>query len=179
MKQFTVCHRFAVPRLAKHQLPWVAILATAPMALGQQGSISGAVCDPSGSAIAHAQVRLSLEGQPPDREMQSADSGEFSFRNVDAGPYRLTFSSPGFASKTITGELHAGEALSLPRATLAIDTLATEVNVTQTQAELAEAQIKVAEQQRLLGVLPNFFAVYDRDAAPLNAKQKLELTART
>jgi len=37
----------------------------------------------------------------------------------------------------------------------------------------------VEEQQRLLGVLPNFFAAYDRDAAPLNAKQKLELTAKT
>ncbi len=62
---------------------------------------------------------------------------------------------------------------------MVIDTLDTEVNVTQTTAEVAEAQIKVEEQQRLLGLVPNFFTSYDHDAAPLNAKQKLELTART
>jgi hypothetical protein len=54
----------------------------------------------------------------------------------------LSFSATGFASKTIAGELHAGETLNLPQTALAIDTLATEVNVTQTQAELAEAQSK-------------------------------------
>ncbi len=179
MKQFTACCRFDVPRLATHQLRVLAILAIAPLAFGQQGSITGAVADPSGASIARAQVKLSLDGRAPDRETQSADSGEFSFQNVDAGPYRLTFSAAGFASRTIAGELHAGETQSLPRIALAIDTLAAEVDVTQTQAELAEAQIKVAEHQRLLGVVPNFFAAYDRDAAPLNAKQKLELTART
>jgi len=151
----------------------------APLAFGQQGTISGTVVDTSGASIARVQVRLSLEGRGPDQEMQSAQSGEFSFPKVAASPYRLSFSATAFASKTVAGELHAGETLNLPQTALAIDTLATEVNVTQTQAELAEAQIKVEEQQRHLGVLPNFFAAYDRDAAPLNAKQKLELTAKT
>jgi hypothetical protein len=179
MNPFTACCRFAVPRLATHQFLWLIFLAAAPLVFGQQGAIGGTVVDASGASIGRAQVRLSLNGRGPDREMQSADSGEFSFPNIAAGPYRLSFSAKGFASKTIAGEIGAGETLNLPPVELAIDTLSTVVNVTQTQAELAEAQIKVEEQQRLLGVLPNFFAAYDRDAAPLNAKQKLELTART
>ena len=179
MNLFTAYYLFAALRPATHRLLLLTFLAMAPLVFGQQGTISGTVVDTSGASIARAQVRLSLDGRGPDQEMQSAQSGEFSFPNVVAGPYRLSFSATGFASKTVAGELHAGETLNLPQTALAIDTLATEVNVTQTQAELAEAQIKVEEQQRLLGVLPNFFAAYDRDAAPLNAKQKLELTAKT
>ena len=34
----------------------------------------------------------------------------------------------------------------------------------------------MAEQQRLIGVIPNYFVNYNPDAAPLNAKQKFELT---
>ena len=57
--------------------------------------------------------------------------------------------------KKISGELHAGEALSLPQTALPVATITTEVNAAQTQAENAQAQIKVEEQQRLIGVIPN------------------------
>jgi hypothetical protein len=154
--------------------------AMAPLAIGQQGSnITGTIVDASGATVGGGQVRLSLDGRAPDRQTQWAESGDFSFPDVVPGPYSLSFSAKGFALRTIVGELRAGETIKLPQTVLVIDILATEVNVTQTQAELAEAQVKVEEQQRLLGVLPNFFAAYDRDAAPLNAKQKLELTAKT
>jgi hypothetical protein len=179
MNPLTTGHPFAALRPATLRFLFLTFLSIAPLAFGQQGVINGTVVDTSGAAITGAQVRLSLDGRGPDRAMEATSSGEYSFPNVAAGPYRLTFSATGFASKTIAGELHAGEALNLPQTALAIETLATEVTVTQTQAELAEAQIKVEEQQRILGVLPNFFAAYDRDAAPLNAKQKLELTAKT
>jgi hypothetical protein len=157
----------------------LTFLTLAPLAFGQEGKISGTVVDPTRASVARAVVKLSLDGRAPDQETQSADNGDFSFPNVAAGPYRVSFSAEGFASKTILGELQAGETLKLPRTVLAINTLLTEVNVTQTQTELAEAQIKVEEQQRLLGVLPNFLTTYDHDAAPLNAKQKLELTGKT
>lgn len=127
----------------------------------------------------HAQIKLSLAGRAPDRETQSSDGGEFSFANVPAGAYRLTFTANGFATRTIQGELLAGQALTLAQTTLAIDRLVTEVNVTQTQVELAQQQIKVEEQQRLIGLVPNFFVSYDRDAVPLTTGQKLQLSAKT
>ena len=157
----------------------IAAFASVSAAFGQPGTISGVVVDTSGAAVGHAQVKLLLDGRGPDRELQSTDNGEFSFDEVNPGPWRLSFSAKGFALKTIAGGLHAGEALNLPTTSLSVDSVATELNVTQTQAELAEAQIKVEEQQRLLGVIPNFFTAYDHDAAPLNAKQKLELTAKS
>src|SRR5260370_23776698 len=62
---------------------------------------------------------------------------------------------------------------------MALDVVTTEVNVTQTQAEIAQEQIKQEEQQRLIGLVPDYFVTYNPDAAPLNAKQKLELTWKT
>jgi len=131
------------------------------------------VVDSSGSSIAHVNVELS----PGGRRTESSETGTFSFADVAAGEYRLSFKVPGFAHRTITAEVRDGETLNLTPTALALDTVTSEVTVTLTQAEVAEAQIKVEEQQRLFGVLPNFFTSYDHDAAPLNAKQKLELTA--
>ena len=50
------------------------------------------------------------------------------------------------------------------------------VDVTATRVELAQRQIKEQEQQRLFGVLPNFYVSYIPDAAPLNTRQKFELS---
>ncbi len=170
---------FVVLPSAARPVVLLFLLAAAPHAFGQQGAVSGTVIDTNGASIPRAQVRLSLEGRAPDQESLSADGGDFSFQNIAPGPYRLSFKAKSFAAKTITGELQAGEVLNLPPTALAVETLTTEVNVTQTQVELAQAQIKVEEKQRLLGILPNFFVNYDPDAAPLTAKQKLELTGRT
>ena len=41
---------------------------------------------------------------------------------------------------------------------------------------VAEQQIKEQEKQRLFGVLPNFFVSYIPDAAPLNIRQKFQLS---
>ncbi len=50
------------------------------------------------------------------------------------------------------------------------------VDVTPTRQEIAERQIKQQEQQRLLGVFPNFRVSYEPDAAPLDSRQKFHLT---
>ena len=50
------------------------------------------------------------------------------------------------------------------------------VDVTATKEEIAQRQIKEQEQQRLFGVLPNFYVTYIPDAAPLNVRQKFELS---
>jgi len=50
-----------------------------------------------------------------------------------------------------------------------------EIQVTASQEQIAQAQLKVEEQQRVLGVLPNFYVSYAPDAAPLNKRQKFGL----
>jgi hypothetical protein len=121
-------------------------------------------------------VTLSLEGRRPDRETQSTEAGDFSFANVEPGRYHLSFIGQGFAVRVIAGELRAGELLRLPTTTLDVAAFSTQVNVTPSQSDIAQAQIKEEEQQHILGIFPNYFVNYDRDAAPLNAKQKFELT---
>jgi len=44
-----------------------------------------------------------------------------------------------------------------------------------TPVEMAEAEIKDEEKQRVLGVIPNFYVTYNPSAVPLRPKQKFEL----
>ncbi len=152
------------------------LLAT--VAYAQQGTITGTVVDAAGASISGAQIKLSVDGAP-DHDTRSDSAGRFAFDNLVPGAFHLSLSAKGFAQKTTAGQLTDRQQLILPPLALVIDTVATEINVTQTQTELAQAQIQVEEKQRLLGLVPDFFTSYDPDAAPLNVKQKIELTAKT
>jgi hypothetical protein len=44
--------------------------------------------------------------------------------------------------------------------------------------EIAAEQVKAEEQQRIFGIIPNFYVVYDHDAVPLTAKLKFRLAAK-
>ena len=158
---------------------FIAFLGVVPLAFCQEGTLSGTVVDSSGASIAHVQVKLTLAKPAPDRTTESADDGGFFFSNLSPGPYHLSLTAKGFTAKTIEGDLNPGETLTLPPIALVVGKLTTEVDVTQTQAEIAQAQIKSEEKQRLAGIVPNFFVVYDHNAAPLNVRQKAELTWRT
>ena len=140
------------------------------------GAISGRVMDDTGAVVAGVKVLLWHEAISSRSEVVSGETGQFFFANVPPGPYRLTVSAPGFAEQTLSGVLGSGEAASLApiRLTLAFGALA--VDVTSTRVELAQRQIEQQEQQRLFGVLPNFYVSYIPDAAPLNTRQKFELS---
>ena len=62
-----------------------------------------------------------------------------------------------------------------PLIRLIIPTQVTEVVVGLTKEEVAQAQIKEQEKQRVLGVIPNFYVTYEQHPAPLPAKYKFEL----
>jgi hypothetical protein len=148
----------------------------------QTGSIAGTVVDQSDAVVAGARVKLT--GQDPgnrslNREMLSGADGQFYFANVAAGAFQVTITSAGFAAQTFSGTLHAGETYLIPANTMAVATRVSEVQVQLTQTEVAEEEIKIEEKQRVLGVIPNFYVSYIPDAAPLNAKQKFKLAART
>jgi hypothetical protein len=161
-------------------MKWFLFVATAALSFGQQpGTITGMVVDGSGASVAHAQVDLSLEGRAPGQETESAGDGQFTFSNVAPGPYHLSLAAKGFATKPLAGELQPGESLSLPPTALTVASLVSNIDVTQTQTEIAEEQIKLQEKQRLVGFVPNYFVNYLPDAAPLSTKQKFELSWKT
>lgn len=139
------------------------------------GSVSGAVVDPSGAAIAGARVGLKREDQSTNQEARTGEDGQFFFGNIAPGPFQLTIAAEGFATLALSGILHQGETYNAPRIALALATEKTEVRVEVPSVEVAEEQVKEEEKQRVFGIIPNFYVSYVPDAAPLTPKQKFEL----
>ena len=152
---------------------------TALTCFAQEASIKGTVVDSSGATVARATVKLSVDARGPSQEAATTDTGEFLFQNVPPGAYNLTFTAKGLAAKTNSGELATGQALILPNTVLSVDVVTTEMTITQNLVEIAQTQIREEEKQRLGGIIPNFFVTYNYDAAPLNVRQKFELTWKT
>jgi hypothetical protein len=80
---------------------------------------------------------------------------------------------------TVHAELGSDQQLDLGKLALTIQTATEEVRVSVSKEEIAEEQVKVEEQQRILGVIPNFFVTYEHDPVPLRARQKYELALKT
>jgi hypothetical protein len=139
------------------------------------GTVGGAVVDQTGAAVAGARVRLSREDTSLSQEAVSDSDGRYLFAGIAPGTFQLTATSTGFATGTIFGTLHSGESYSAPPIALLVASASTEVRVAMSRTELAEAEIKDEEKQRVLGVLPNFYVTYDPVAFPLSRKQKFEL----
>ena len=108
-------------------------------------------------------------------EATSDSDGQFFFANLAPGPFQLTLTAPGFASQSVTGTLNPGEDHTIPPVALAVAASAIQVRVSMTPVEMAEAEIKDEEKQRVLGVIPNFYVTYNPSAAPLHPRQKFEL----
>jgi hypothetical protein len=142
-------------------------------------SIIGTVVDPSGAAVSGARVELTRVGQSTNQAVVSDENGQFSFTNIAPGPFQLAIVSEGFATQVLSGILNQGEVYITPRITLALAITKTEVQVVAPGLEVAEEQIKEQEEQRVFGVIPNFYVSYVPSASPLTSKQKFELAWKT
>lgn len=136
------------------------------------GSITGTVTDQDGAVIANAKVDLTAGSFKS--QTRSDSDGTYSFKEVPVGTFQISISAPGFADQIQSGTIVAGQGYIVPPVPLVVATTV-EVNVTQTREEIAQEQLHVEEEQRLLGVIPNFYVTYQPDAAPLTKKQKLQL----
>ena len=139
------------------------------------GTINGTVVDRTGAVIPGARVKLSRGGSSLSQEAMSDSNGQFFFTGVAPGPFQLTITSAGFTPQTSSGTLHPAEDYTVPPVPLAVANVAAEVKVAMTPVEIAEAEIKDEEKQRVFGVIPNFYVTYNSAAAPLRPKQKFEL----
>jgi hypothetical protein len=74
--------------------------------------------------------------------------------------------------------LKPGQYVILTVSKLRIATALTQVNVGYSPVEIATEQVKIEEQQRIFGFIPNFYAEYDPNAAPLTTKLKFQLAAK-
>jgi hypothetical protein len=178
----------AVPRWFRPMIPGVGpalwIMFIPGLALGQSagaqggapGSIQGTVHDASGSAVAGAIVTLETDASTSQRTASTDQTGSFRFSPVELGNYRITIAAPGFAVWTAANVMAgSGDDHPLLSALLQVAAEFSSVKVTLPPHELAAAQLKAEEKQRVLGVFPDFLVSYIPNAAPLTAAQKFQL----
>lgn len=173
---FSVTAYAQAPPVAQPAHP--SVTAGAPTTAGQvnsqaTGTISGTVVDGAGAVAVGARVQLKAAGQ--SQEVSSGDNGQFSFVNVPPGPFDLTITAPDFKTQTVSGVLQPGTADVVPEIELRIARATTNVEVGRRSEEVAQIQVKHEEQQRVLGIVPNFYVSYASHPAPLTPSQKLQL----
>jgi hypothetical protein len=139
------------------------------------GTIQGTVLDPTGVPVSGAQVRLTREPAIPVRTATTEQDGQFSFTDVPPGTFDLSITFAGFKVKDVAGTLSQSDGGVLPAIKLELAPIVSDVTVHLTVEEIATEQIKEQEQQRLVGVIPNFYATYAKDPAPMTSKQKFGL----
>jgi hypothetical protein len=141
-------------------------------------SITGTVLDVNGGAVPGAQVTLVATDGSASRTAMSDDAGQFSFSGLAPGKFKCTVTSTGF-EPYVSSEivLYPGEKSVLPEFRLSPAATTTNVQVSVSQIEIATEQLQAQEQQRVLGMFPNFYSSYIWDAAPLSPGQKYQLAA--
>ena len=155
-------------------------LATGATHNPQAGHIIGTVLDVNGDIVSGATVVL--EGPTPtDRRMVVVkDNGFFEFENLKPGAtYHITISAKSFISWISPAfVLTPGQYIYLKDIRLKIEGEQTTVTVYSTNEQIATEQVRVEEQQRVLGLIPNFYVVYDVNPVPLTPKLKFKLTMK-
>ncbi|MBV8672346.1 MAG: carboxypeptidase regulatory-like domain-containing protein [Acidobacteriaceae bacterium] len=147
----------------------------------QTGTIIGTVTDVRNDMVPGATAVLDGPASSDHRTVVANDNGFFVFKNVKPGvQYHITVSQTGFANWTSPAIiLTPNQFLQLTGVKLMIAVAVTTVAVVPNSEQLATQQVEVEEKQRVLGIIPSFYAVYDSHPVPLTPKLKFKLSFRT
>ena len=144
------------------------------------GQITGTVTDLNGDALSGATVVLQAPALKTPLKLQSDENGFFDFKQLEPGTYRVTITAQDFGDWTSPDiALAPGQYMILTDCKLRVAEVATTVNVAYRPDEVATEQVQIEETQRVLGIIPNFYVVYDPNPAPLTTKLKFHLAMKT
>jgi len=183
----SLCSAAELPSAPVPQPPSASAPATPPTPASQPpmqavpanlASLSGIVTDTDGDAIPNARITLTRPGEALLTATTASD-GSFLITDLPPGDFTVSIAADSFTPHQETVTLKAGEDRELPeiRLTAAVATASVEVHASPT--EIAEAQVKLEEKQRVLGAIPNFYVVYEPHPAPLNPEQKSDLAIKS
>jgi hypothetical protein len=145
------------------------------------GNIGGTVEDANGAVIPKAELTLRCSIPCRDQSTVASDLGGFEFRKLALGiPYQVTATANGFREWTSPALLLTADhsIVSLTSIRMQLEDVAS-VTVYASQEQIATEQVRIEEQQRVLGIVPNFYVVYDaKNAVPLSSKMKFRLAVR-
>ena len=147
------------------------------------GNISGTVTDENGDIIPDSTATLERTGENGDyqdgRRIAADENGSFDFGNLQPGiPYTITIKAKGFGSWTSSAITLAPGQFEFLKAIELKPLAVTTITVVGSPEQIAVEQVQMAEKQRVLGIIPNFYVVYDANPAPLSAKLKFKLALR-
>lgn len=166
---FCLCFLCFFPIHAQSQL----ISAPEP----QTATITGVVTDADDAIIPGAAV--SIDGPTSNDHfagVAAGGDGSFVLNNLHPSvPYHVVVTAHGFANWSSRALiLQPGQHLDLTDVKLTVSTVETSITAIQPE-QLAFEQVKNEEAQRVFGVIPNFYVVYDHQFVPLSPKLKYEL----
>jgi hypothetical protein len=145
------------------------------------GIVGGTVEDLDGAIIPKAELTLKCPVPCIAQTTMANDLGGFEFRNLALGvPYQVTATVSGFKEWTSLPILLTADRSSalLTDVRLRLEEVSS-VTVYASREQIAAEQLRIEEQQRVLGILPNFYVVYDaKNAVPLSNKLKFILAMR-
>jgi hypothetical protein len=146
--------------------------------LPQTGTINGTVEDLNEGVIPGATVTFEEAGS--DGHHTTTDGGGvFCLSDVpSAMAVHLVVHADGFQDFTSASLiLSPGQVLELNEIKLSVNAVETTVNATSPD-QVAMNEVKAEEKQRIFGIIPNFYVVYNKDPMPLTAKLKFQLALK-
>ncbi|HEV2576421.1 MAG TPA: carboxypeptidase-like regulatory domain-containing protein [Acidobacteriaceae bacterium] len=159
--------------------PQFALSQTLQPPASAVATINGNVLDSDGDSISGAAVSITGQKSNYMSSLTADANGHFAFADLDTtDTYRLSITAPGFSewdSQLIA--LQPGQDLDLREIKLKISAVETSVTAVSPE-QMAAQQVKGEETQRVLGVVPSFFVVYDRNVVPMSPSMKFNLAIR-
>ena len=143
-------------------------------------TISGTVLDVNGDMVPGATVVLKAESSDNRREVVSDDNAAFKFDSVSPGiPYEVSVHVKGFSDWTSPSIVLEPSQFFLEDIHLKMEGESNSVTVYGSTEDIAVEQVHLEEQQRVFGLIPNFYVSYDAaNAVPLTTKLKFKLAMR-
>lgn len=137
------------------------------------GALYGTVVDSNGGIIPGATVELS---GPASRTTTSDASGNFSFTRLPPGNFSVKVSRSGMSPKQVPDVvLRPGGVRFLPPLVLEV-AASTSIKVYGNPEQLAEEQLQLQLNQKVMGFLPNYYSSYDWNAVHLWPRQKFKVS---
>jgi hypothetical protein len=145
------------------------------------GSVTGTVGDAYGNIVPGATVLIEGPDAGNRQSQTTNDNGFFAFGNLAPGvSYQVTVSARGYDSWVSPPVVLApGQYFDVTGIKLKLKKEISSITVTATPEQIATEQVTIAEHQRILGFIPNFYVVYDsQNAVPLTTKLKFQMATR-
>jgi hypothetical protein len=175
----TVPAKVRLVRYSALNLVVLVLLLAGRCALAQgTGSIQGKATDSSGAPILGAVV--TVQGADGNSHLTVTDiEGAFQMASLPPGNYNVRISASGLSDWTASNVSASTTPEAQPLlAVMPVAPSVTTVTVGLSPEEVAEEQLKDEVQQRVLGVIPNYYVAYGTHPAPLSSKQKFHLSLK-